>query len=70
MDSQARGFGDLIGFNQSGKNSFDRYIVKITLDMIEKAKTIVEKVELNQIDKTLLKKLLNKYDYYQDIVLN
>ncbi len=70
LDSQARGFGDLIGFNQSGKNSFDRYIVKITLDMIEKAKTIVEKVELNQIDKTLLKKLLNKYDYYQDIVLN
>ncbi len=70
LDSQARGFGDLIGFNQSGKNSFDRYIVKITLDMIEKAKTIVEKVELNQIDKTLLKKLLNKYGYYQDIVLN
>ncbi len=70
LDSKARGFGDLIGFNQSGKNVFDKYIVKITLDMIATAKSIVDNIVLDKIDNIILSKMIEKYNFYQDIVLN
>lgn len=70
LDSKARGFGDLIGFNQSGKNTFDKYVVKITLDMIDKAKSILDNINISELDNILLSKLINKYNFYQDIVLN
>ncbi len=70
LDSKARGYGDFIGFNQSGKNSYSKYVIKITLDMIDSAKNIVCSVDTNSLDQKLLKKMMHKYNFYQDIVLN
>lgn len=70
LDSKARGYGDFIGFNQSGKNSFNKYFIKITIEMIENAKKIVSDIDEYSLDQKLLKKMMHKYNFYQDIVLN
>lgn len=70
IDAEERGYGDLLGFNQSGKNNFNKFVVKINKDSINLAKEIVNNIDINKLDKDLLNKYLEKYEYYQDIVLN
>lgn len=70
LDAKTRGYGDFIGFNQSGKNNFSKFVVPITMDMIVSAKKIAESVNVDDISNELLEKYLKKYDFYQDIVLN
>ncbi len=70
LDAQERGYGDLIGFNQAGKNPFEKFYIKITEEIINTAKAIVDTTDIETLDKELLKKYMQKYDFYQDIVLN
>lgn len=70
LDAQERGYGDLIGFNQAGKNPFEKYYITITLDIINAAKEIVDSVDCSNLDRDLLEKYIQKYEFYQDIVLN
>lgn len=70
LDAETRGYGDFIGFNQSGKNEFDGFAVKITMDLIDKAKQLAQDVDVSDIPQELLQEYMNKYAFYKDIILN
>lgn len=70
MDAKLRGYGDFIGFSQSGKNDFSKYAVIITEEMIAQAKQIADNVNNDDIPHSLLQKYMIKYDFYKDIILN
>lgn len=70
MDAKLRGFGDFIGFSQSGSNNFGKYAVPITKEMIEHAKQIADNAQIDDIPQEILHDNLIKYDFFKDIVLN
>ena len=67
LDAEIRGYGDIVGSNQSGKNSYDKFNIKITLDMLYRAKEVASSILLDSFDKTLIEDRINSS---QDIVLN
>lgn len=65
IDAEDRGYGDIIGSNQSGKNKYEKFLCKVTLEMIKKAKQIADGIN---IENDTIKSLNS--DDLTDIVLN
>lgn len=70
LDAKMRGYGDFIGFNQSGGNSFDRFKIKITESMIKLAKKIVDTIDMDNLDEKVFSMYLDKYYNYKDVIMN
>lgn len=67
-DAKLRGYGDLIGVRQSGKSSYSKYKLKITLGMIKQAKKLADGVDLS--DKELLERYKEYIPSAENITLN
>lgn len=67
LDAEIRGYGDIIGSNQSGKNNYDKFNIKITLDILNRAKEVASSILLDNFDKKLIEDRIN---FSKDIVLN
>lgn len=49
IDAEERGYGDVVGNNQSGKNKYEKFLCKVTLEMIKKAKRIADEIDVSQV---------------------
>lgn len=49
IDAEERGYGDIIGMRQSGKNDYARFNTKVTLDLVLRAKAIADIVDLSKV---------------------
>lgn len=67
-DAKLRGYGDLIGVRQSGKSSYSKYKLKITLGMIKQAKKLADSVDLS--DKELIERYREYIPTAENITLN
>lgn len=70
LDAENRGYGDFIGFNQSGKSGFENFSIKITKEIIFKAKQIADQCDLMSFDEKLLNEMLARYSYFENVLLN